>query len=68
MKGAPERIWDRCKIIVSHGADFPIDEFYTQKFNAAYAELGGMGERVLGFCDFLVPEDQFPYPTKFDAE
>ena len=26
----------------------------------AYLELGGLGERVLGFCDFLLPADQFP--------
>jgi sodium/potassium-transporting ATPase subunit alpha len=27
-----------------------------------------MGERVLGFCDYLLPEEKFPYPTKFDTE
>ena len=31
-------------------------------------ELGGMGERVLGFCDFHLPLDQYPKGYKFDAD
>lgn len=30
----------------------------------AYLELGGMGERVLGFCDIRLSEDKFPVRIK----
>merc|ERR1711935_757509 len=33
-----------------------------------YMELGGLGERVLGFCDLVLPEDQFPKGYEFDIE
>ena len=33
-------------------------------------ELGGLGERVLGFCDYVLAEDEFPrgYPFNSDDE
>ena len=31
-------------------------------------ELGGLGERVLGFCDFILPLDKFPRGYPFDAD
>merc|ERR1712039_961200 len=37
-------------------------------YDHAYAELGGMGERVLGFCDFALPEDKFPPGYEFDID
>ena len=48
MKGAPERIMDRCSTILLHGKDQPLDDNFREAFNAAYLELGGLGERVLG--------------------
>lgn len=43
-------------------------EKHKADFEAAYLELGGMGERVLGFCDFVLPKDQFPKGFKFETE
>lgn len=48
MKGAPERIMDRCTTVLHHGKEQPIDEHFREAFNTAYLELGGLGERVLG--------------------
>lgn len=31
-------------------------------------DLGGIGERVIGFCDLKLPKDQFPKGFAFDAE
>ena len=45
-----------------------MNEEMKESFNTAYMELGGLGERVLGFCDFLLPVDQFPKGYKFDAD
>ncbi|GFN86124.1 sodium/potassium-transporting ATPase subunit alpha, partial [Plakobranchus ocellatus] len=68
MKGAPERIMDRCSTIVMHGKDVPLDDNFREAFNAAYLELGGLGERVLGFCDFRLPVDEFPPGFEFDPD
>lgn len=48
MKGAPERILDRCNTILIHGKEQPLDEEAKDAFQNAYLELGGLGERVLG--------------------
>merc|ERR1719239_1501796 len=31
-------------------------------------ELGGLGERVLGFCDYILPAEEFPPNFAFDPE
>ena len=48
MKGAPERILDRCSTIWMNGEEKPLTEEWRDAFNNAYMELGGLGERVLG--------------------
>lgn len=48
MKGAPERILDRCSTIMIGGKELPLDESMKDAFQTAYMELGGLGERVLG--------------------
>ncbi|CAB3397184.1 unnamed protein product [Caenorhabditis bovis] len=68
MKGAPERILDVCSTMMVDGMELPLDDKLRADFNTAYLELGGMGERVLGFCDFKLPVDQFPKGFKFDSE
>merc|ERR1712226_559849 len=68
MKGAPERILQRCSSIVIDGTERPLTEDWKQAFETAYMELGGLGERVLGFCDFLLPEDKYPQGYPFDAD
>uniref|UniRef100_G1P3U7 Sodium/potassium-transporting ATPase subunit alpha n=1 Tax=Myotis lucifugus TaxID=59463 RepID=G1P3U7_MYOLU len=50
MKGAPERILDRCSSILLQGKEQPLDEEMKDAFQNAYLELGGLGERVLGTC------------------
>ncbi|KAI6188034.1 Sodium/potassium-transporting ATPase subunit alpha [Aphelenchoides besseyi] len=68
MKGAPERILDRCSTILLDGDEVPLNEKLKQEFNDAYLELGGMGERVLGFCDFRMDAKRFPPGFRFDVE
>merc|ERR1711953_360319 len=48
MKGAPERILDRCSTIVVNGVEHQMTAEWKEKFETAYMELGGLGERVLG--------------------
>ncbi|KAL2080995.1 hypothetical protein ACEWY4_022848 [Coilia grayii] len=68
MKGAPERILDRCSSILIQGKDQPLDEDMRDAFQNAYLELGGLGERVLGFCHYNLPNDQFPEGFQFDTD
>ncbi|KAI0231032.1 Sodium/potassium-transporting ATPase subunit alpha [Lamellibrachia satsuma] len=70
MKGAPERILDRCATIMINGHEETMTQEWRDSFNQAYLDLGGLGERVLGFCDFYLPLEEFPtgYPFDSDAE
>ncbi|XP_045626229.1 sodium/potassium-transporting ATPase subunit alpha isoform X5 [Procambarus clarkii] len=68
MKGAPERILERCSTIYINGEEKALDEELKESFNNAYLELGGLGERVLGFCDYILPSDKYPLGYPFDSE
>ena len=68
MKGAPERILDRCSTIMIDGEEHKMTSEWKEAFNNAYLELGGLGERVLGFCDFVLDTDAFPTGFPFDGE
>uniref|UniRef100_A0A665VTK4 Sodium/potassium-transporting ATPase subunit alpha n=1 Tax=Echeneis naucrates TaxID=173247 RepID=A0A665VTK4_ECHNA len=68
MKGAPERILDRCSTIMMQGKEQPMDDELKEAFQNAYLELGGLGERVLGFCHLFLPEDKYPKGFAFDTD
>merc|ERR1711972_272638 len=68
MKGAPERILQRCTSIIIDGKERPMTQDWKDAFESAYMELGGLGERVLGFCDFMLPEDKYPLGYPFDPD
>merc|ERR1712158_288060 len=68
MKGAPERILERCSTICIDGKDLPLTQQWKDNFEAAYMELGGLGERVLGFCDFSLPANKYPIGYPFDPD
>ncbi|XP_068098327.1 potassium-transporting ATPase alpha chain 2-like [Hyperolius riggenbachi] len=68
MKGAPERILDRCSTIMIEGEEFPLDEEMKDDFQEAYMALGSLGERVLGFCQLILPASSYGPGYPFDAE
>ncbi|TKR77554.1 hypothetical protein L596_018504 [Steinernema carpocapsae] len=68
MKGAPERIIDRCSTIVCGKEVVPLKLEQKQLFTKAYEKLGGMGERVLGFCDIELDPEKFPEKFEFDTD
>ena len=43
MKGAPERILERCSTIMINGKEEILDDNMKEAFEKAYLELGGMG-------------------------
>lgn len=68
MKGAPERILERCSSIVIDGKEMPMTEEWKDAFNQSYMELGGLGERVLGFCDLMLDAKKYPSGYPFDPD
>jgi sodium/potassium-transporting ATPase subunit alpha len=50
MKGAPERILERCDRILINGKSMPLTDALSASFVESYENMGGMGERVLGFA------------------
>uniref|UniRef100_A0A8B9VYH9 Potassium-transporting ATPase alpha chain 2 n=1 Tax=Anas zonorhyncha TaxID=75864 RepID=A0A8B9VYH9_9AVES len=68
MKGAPERILERCSTIMINGKEEPLDSEKAEAFQTAYMELGGMGERVLerGFKSWY--ETSFVQPPQQSAK
>jgi sodium/potassium-transporting ATPase subunit alpha len=54
MKGAPERILEKCSTILSKGKEVSLDSKLKQQFQEAYEELGTLGERVIGLKSFQV--------------
>ncbi|KRY10799.1 Sodium/potassium-transporting ATPase subunit alpha [Trichinella patagoniensis] len=67
MKGAPERIIDRCTTIMINGKEQPLTRDHREAFDRAYLELGCLGERVLGFCDYTLPLEKYPPGFAFDT-
>jgi sodium/potassium-transporting ATPase subunit alpha len=68
MKGAPERILDRCDKILLNGKEVELTAERKQQFETAYETLGGLGERVLGFCHSDLDAAQYPFGYEFDTE
>ena len=68
MKGAPERILERCSTIMLNGVEQTLNSERKEAFEEAYVRLGGLGERVLGFCHLFLPVDKFPHGFEFDTE
>merc|ERR1719284_682239 len=64
MKGAPERILDRCSTIMINGEELEMTEEWRNKFTTAYETLGGMGERVLGFAHHYLDAEAHPKTAK----
>jgi sodium/potassium-transporting ATPase subunit alpha len=68
MKGAPERILDRCGYIMNNGEVEKMGDAWNKNFDNAYMTLGGLGERVLGFCHCWLDKEQYPAGYAFDTE
>lgn len=50
MKGAPERIINRCSTILVQGEEKPFDQSAKEAVNGANETLGKLGERVLALA------------------
>ncbi|KAK4296923.1 hypothetical protein Pmani_030611 [Petrolisthes manimaculis] len=68
MKGAPEKILDRCSTIYFNGKTLPLDDELREICNEACLHLGERGERVMGFCDSLLSATDYPVGYEFNAD
>ncbi|CAL1533169.1 unnamed protein product [Lymnaea stagnalis] len=68
MKGAPERILERCTTYLSRETELVIDSQFLDEFDKAYVDLGGRGERVLGFADLLLGKKEYPLGYQFNGD
>lgn len=68
MKGAPEKIFDLCTTAYINGKEVPFDDELKEDCNKACLVLADLGERVMGFCDYLFPSADFPRGYEFTAE
>jgi sodium/potassium-transporting ATPase subunit alpha len=59
---------ERCSTIYLNGKELALEDSLRESFNNAYLELGGLGERVLGFCDYKLPTDKYPPGFPFNAD
>lgn len=60
LKGAPERVFERCQFISVNGEARVIDEKIRNLFAQALIDYGTQGERLLGFAELPLPEAHFP--------
>ncbi|XP_037982412.1 LOW QUALITY PROTEIN: potassium-transporting ATPase alpha chain 1-like [Motacilla alba alba] len=67
LKGAPERVLERCRGALRGGEERPLDPEWRRSLEGACLELGGRGERVLGFCARWLPAGTVPAGTPPEA-
>lgn len=68
IKGAPEKVLERCTSAFVNGREVPITDEFRLEFNKAYLHFGSLGERVIGFADLCLPKDKYPTNFKFDSD
>lgn len=69
MKGASDRLLDRCSSIMINGAEVPFTAELKQQYEDAVNEMGGLGERVLGFAykKLVGMANDFAFSDKTDS-
>jgi len=68
MKGAPERIFNRCDFMLIEGKKVQITEEMETVYNSAMASLMANGERVLGMCYSELDPNKFTPDFEYDPD
>lgn len=68
MKGAPERILERCTSVMTADGVVPFEDESRRLVNENLALMMGMGERCLGFAKLDLDRNQFPPSFEFNTE
>ena len=65
LKGAPERVWDKCTKVLHNGKEIPLDHEQMKQIDNANIKFAKGGQRILGFALYHLPRSQFPETHKF---
>ena len=65
LKGAPERVWDKCTKVLHKGKEIPLDHEQMKLIKDANVNFAKGGQRILGFALYHLPRAQFPPSHKF---
>lgn len=68
MKGAPERIVSRCQTIFLHGQEVPFTTELRQQVEKLQLDLSKRGMRVLGFCEKVLDQVEYPIDYVFNTD
>lgn len=69
LKGAPERILERCTTYLTDEGVYSVnDPAFQESYQKAYQQLGGFGERVIGLAHLELPAANFPLGYNFTVE
>lgn len=68
LKGAPERVIDRCDKILIDGKEVPFSEELRKEVNTANEDFGKLGERVLAFAQCDLDPSKFNKDYQFDMK
>ena len=74
LKGAPERVWDKCNKVFYNGREIPLDRAQKQLIQEANTQFAKGGQRILGFAKYHLPASlygpnhQFQFKSPFDLD
>ncbi|PJF19048.1 HAD-like domain-containing protein [Paramicrosporidium saccamoebae] len=68
LKGAPERVLEKCSRFRRDGEYVAIDDAFKDEFNRKYEYFAGNGLRILAVATKDLPSDQFPQGFKFEKD
>ncbi len=68
MKGAPESIFKTCSTILINEEKEEITEKWRRKFEFTCKQMAERGDRILGFCDLELSNEDYPIGFNFDPD
>src|SRR3990167_6207769 len=66
LKGAPERVWDKCNHVLYKGKEIPLDRQQRKLIDDANTLFAKGGQRILGFAKYHLPAAQYGPDHKFE--
>lgn len=60
LKGAPERVWDKCSHVLYKDRAIPLDKEQMKHIENANVEFAKGGQRILGFAKYHLPKAEYP--------
>jgi sodium/potassium-transporting ATPase subunit alpha len=65
LKGAPERVWDKCSHVLYQGKDILLDRQQKKVIEEANISFAKGGQRILGFAKYHLPKSQYGIDHQF---